>query len=390
MRVGHFTTRYPYPGHFQGRATPYRSGGAERVVATLAARQADAGHDVHVFTAGSRTSTAREDGVTVHRYRRLGAVNTTDLPPGLLVGAPRSSLDVVHAHNSTPPGVLAGALAARLQDVPFVVTHHGGERYTDTGGVLRRVGLRLYVGRMLERLLNAADAVVLPSGRYRECSTALSRVRTPVREILHGTPPADTRPVPQVRAELGIDPSRFVLTSVGVHEPRKGTDVLLEAFATIAGGEPGPLLVLMGRGSETAGLRRQGRRLGLTDAVRVPGHVAEAVKRSYLRAADVFSLPTRTAGAEMSPLVIGEAAAAGTAIVASDLPALRGVLADWGCATFVPPDDPDALARSLQDLRTAPTRMTSLARNGQEYAAATSWEAAASEYVSLYRDLEDG
>jgi glycosyltransferase involved in cell wall biosynthesis len=241
-------------------------------------------------------------------------------------------------------------------------------------------------------VLDAASVVVLPSGGYRRESTALAGVQTPTRVIGNGAPLPDTRPVAAVREALGVDPDRYVVAFVGVHERWKGVDVLIDAFAALASDDtrPRPLLVVMGTGAETEALRDRARRLGVGDAVRFAGYVPEATKRSYLRAADVCAVPTRVAGAEMSPLVLGEAAAAGTALVASDFPALRDALADREPAVFVDPDDPAALAAALRDLRADPGRRERLAAAGLAHARATPWGDAAAAYLSLYREVVDG
>jgi glycosyltransferase involved in cell wall biosynthesis len=93
----------------------------------------------------------------------------------------------------------------------------------------------------------------------------------------------------------------------------------------------------------------------LTDRIVVTGQVAPADVLPRLAAADVLVLPnTASAISERytSPLKLFEYLTLGRPIVASDLPAIREVLADGRTALLVPPGDPRALAHALTRVAT--------------------------------------
>ncbi len=101
-------------------------------------------------------------------------------------------------------------------------------------------------------------------------------------------------------------------------------------------------MLIVGRGDEDELRRSAGK---LAKHLRFLGQVDDAEKASALRSADVYCAPNT--GGESFGIVLVEAMAAGTAVVASDLDAFRRVLMDGTAGRLVPVDDPDALADGL-------------------------------------------
>lgn len=161
-----------------------------------------------------------------------------------------------------------------------------------------------------------------------------------------GAPSAARRA--STRAALGIDEDSPVIVTVGRQEFQKGHDVLYAAAARLAPRHTNLVVLHAGReGAFSPALRRL---LEQTRAdVRVLGHRDDVA--DLVTAADVFAFPSRYEGLGGAVL---EAMALGVPVVASDLPALREILAPAGQA-LVPPDDPaalaDAMARLLDDDR---------------------------------------
>ena len=102
------------------------------------------------------------------------------------------------------------------------------------------------------------------------------------------------------------------------------------------------VLWVAGEGPQTAGLRRAA---GGDGRVQWLGRLNEAEKLSRLRGADVFCAPSLSG--ESFGLVLLEAMAAETAIVATDIPGYSRVVRSDIEAVLVPPEDPDRLAAGL-------------------------------------------
>jgi glycosyltransferase involved in cell wall biosynthesis len=133
------------------------------------------------------------------------------------------------------------------------------------------------------------------------------------------------------------------LVAAGRLSCEKGADVLLEAMPLVRATIPGADLNILGEGSLKPDLLEQCGRLGLTGAVHFAGFQPNPYP--YFKHADLFVLPSRFEGL---PLVVLEALAVGTSVVASDCPgALREIFGDCPKAGLVLPSDPKALAEGI-------------------------------------------
>ncbi|NDB18664.1 MAG: glycosyltransferase, partial [Actinobacteria bacterium] len=100
--------------------------------------------------------------------------------------------------------------------------------------------------------------------------------------------------------------------------------------------------------------------------VDVIGAVPEADKPGVYAGADVYVAPHR--GGESMGLVLVEAMASATAVVATDLPAFRAVSGDGAAAALVPPRDPVALAEAIVRVLDDECYRTALIAAGQQRA----------------------
>jgi glycosyltransferase involved in cell wall biosynthesis len=184
-------------------------------------------------------------------------------------------------------------------------------------------------------------------------------------------PPAAPAAVEQVRRRLSL-PERYLLF-VGALEPRKGLEVLTRAYRDArARGLPSPL-VLVGDGPLRGRLRGG-------DMV-LAGRVSDRELGALYAGARATVLPSMLEGFGFTPL---ESLAAGTPVIASDLPPLRETLADG--ALWVPPGDEAALADALLAVdRDADPRRRLLAA-GRPAAERFSWERAAEKAYAVLRD----
>jgi len=128
-------------------------------------------------------------------------------------------------------------------------------------------------------------------------------------------------------------------------EPRKGMQVLLGALPTLAERFGDIEILIVGRGDEDELRENAGK---LARHLRFLGQVDDAEKASAMRSADVYCAPNT--GGESFGIVLVEAMAAGTAVVASDLDAFRRVLVDGKAGRLVPVDDSAALAAGLTEV----------------------------------------
>jgi len=163
---------------------------------------------------------------------------------------------------------------------------------------------------------------------------------------------------------------------VGRHEPRKGLAVLLEALSWL----PRDVTVWVGGdGPETETLMGQ---VATDDRVQWLGRLDDEQVARRLRGADVFCAPSLHG--ESFGVVLLEAMAAQTPIVASDLPGYRNVARAGHDALLVSPDDAKALALALTDVLERPSLAESLVVSGEARAAEFSMDLLAERYLELY------
>jgi glycosyltransferase involved in cell wall biosynthesis/peptidoglycan/xylan/chitin deacetylase (PgdA/CDA1 family) len=195
------------------------------------------------------------------------------------------------------------------------------------------------VGEVMGRRLRVPrDRIdVVPRGR----DPAALGTRTPERRL-------------QARHALGISTNHPVILAVGRQEYPKGFDILLTAFRRILDEQPRARLYLCGRrGMVSPDLEKQANAIG--QQVTILGHRDDVP--DLICAADVVVLPSRWEGIGG---VLLEAMALEAPVVASNLPALRDVLANGRCGRLVTPERPDELSQAI--LRTL--------RDGEETVAA--------------------
>lgn len=266
--------------------------------------------------------------------------------------------DVLHLHEPLSPGANSAALVGT--DLPAVGTFHAAHPGRNAWYDAFRLPLR----RLAERL-TVRTAVSEEARRNIEATFGLACDILPNGVDVHAFAHADPWPSPR--------PAVFF---VGRHEPRKGLRVLLDAFAAL---DDEAVLWVAGEGPETPTLRRA---TDASAAVEWLGVVSETEKARRLRGATVACFPSIEG--ESFGVVLLEAMAAGTAVVASDLTGYRDVARDGSEALLVPPGDTVALGDTLRRLLHDPALRGRLVDDGRHRAAAFAFDGLAQAFLERY------
>ena len=118
--------------------------------------------------------------------------------------------------------------------------------------------------------------------------------------------------------------------------------------------------------------------------VRALGKVDDERKREALEQADVLCAPSL--GSESFGMVLTEAFAAGTTVVASDIAGYRDVVTDDVDGVLVPPADAQALAEALRDISEEPERRREMARAALRDVERFAWPHVADQVMEAYED----
>jgi phosphatidyl-myo-inositol alpha-mannosyltransferase len=361
-----------------GLVCPYTwdvPGGVQVHIHDLAAALINLGHDVSVITPADDDAPLPPYVVSTGRAVPVpynGAVARMAFGPLSARRVRRwlreGDFDVVHVHEPTTPSL--SLLATWSFDGPLVATFHTSvERsrtlaaaYPILQTALEKISGRIAVSEAARRTLVehlGGDAVLIPNG-----------VRVDAF--------ADVTPLPGWRREGDT------LGFLGrLDEPRKGFPVLLKAFELLSASRPGLRLLVAGPGDSDDALRALPEQL--TPQVTFLGLVSDADKARMLRSADLYIAPN--IGGESFGIVLLEAMATGTPVLASDLDAFRMVLDGGRAGALFPVGDPEALARSAGELLDDPVRRDELAQRARRRARGYDWSIVARDVVRVYETV---
>ncbi len=250
---------------------------------------------------------------------------------------------------------------------------------------------RLFLSVFIPGTMRRSDLIVSPS-RFTK-NEIVSLYGVPAERIAVVSNAVDgsflSAPTPDdlVRAASrnGL-PESFVL-SVGTMQPRKDIPTLLRAFAGVGKEFPGLKLVLVGgRGGRhyDATIDAVIRENDLSDRVVFPGYVPQEDMSALYALARVFVFPSRYEGFGI-PLL--EAFAAGTPVIASDIPPLREVGGD--APIFFRPGDIAVLRESLYTLLIDEQAHARRKRAGTDRLGEYSWARSAGDMLAQYAELSE-
>lgn len=171
---------------------------------------------------------------------------------------------------------------------------------------------------------------------------------------------------------------------IGRAERRKGALDLARAYALVRKQRPDVRLILVSAGPQLNEVRRFVRRERLADVL-FAGRVSDVDKARFLRTADIFCAPST--GRESFGIVLLEAMAAGTAVVASDIHGYKRVVQRNVSALLVEPKDPEALAEALMRLIDEPELRAELAEAGRQKAPEYDWSHVTKQLLGIYEEV---
>ncbi|MBB3604403.1 phosphatidylinositol alpha-mannosyltransferase [Mycolicibacterium sp. BK556] len=242
----------------------------------------------------------------------------------------QGEFDVLHLHEPNAPSL--SMLALQAAEGPIVATFHTSTTKSLTLSVFQGI-LRPFHEKIIGRI-----AVSDLARRWQ-----MEALGSDAVEIPNGVDVAALKSAP--RLEGYPRPGKTVLFLGRFDEPRKGMEVLVGALPTLVERFADVEILIVGRGDEDELRDKCG---DLAGHLRFLGQVDDAEKASALRSADVYCAPHT--GGESFGIVLVEAMAAQTPVVASDLDAFRRVLLDGEAGRLVPVEDSDALADALIEM----------------------------------------
>ncbi len=362
-----------------GIVCPYsldRPGGVQLHVMDLAEALMGRGHHVSVIAPAAPHTQVPDYVVTAGRsipVRYNGS--TARIKFGMLAAMRvrrwmrEGEFDVVHLHEPGTMSLSVIAMWARLG--PTVATFHTSNEHS--------------------RIMRNAKPFIKPG--YEELDARIAVSPSADRTITRHLRVAATHIIPN-----GVDTDDYVnavpvkewqgskrAPTIGIlgrmDESRKGLDEFLGAIPYVRTRHPHARFLVAGRFSDRVAAKAA--RAG----AEVVGELDEGMKARFMASVDVYCAPNT--GGESFGIVLVEAMAAGTAVVASNLTAFRDVATDSdgeACAAMHTVGDSVELAARVHALIVDPEARAELARRGQERAGTFDWRQVAPRIEETYRD----
>ena len=265
------------------------------------------------------------------------------------------AFDVVHVHEPLVPGPSLTALL--VKKAPVVATFHSaGESaaYRTFSRQLKWVASRIDI-----RVAVSKDAVELAQ-RY---------IGGDYEILFNGIELGDY-------SSSSTTPRENAIFFIGRHEERKGLSILLEAVSKLP---PDVRVWIASDGPQTAELKT---RFASDSRIEWLGRISDSEKISRMSRASVFCAPSLHG--ESFGVVLLEAMAAGTPVVASNLDGYRNVATDDETALLVETGNVAGLASALARVLVDPRLAARLTANGREHAQRFSMDALADRYIEMY------
>ena len=279
----------------------------------------------------------------------------------------QGDFDVLHLHEPNAPSL--SMLALNIAEGPIVATFHTSTTKSLTLSVFEPI-LRPMHEKIVGRI-----AVSDLARRWQ-----MEALGSDAVEIPNGVDVASFATAPMLDGYPR--PGRSILFLGRFDEPRKGMSVLMGALPAVVERFADIEVLVVGRGDEAELRETAGQ---LAGHLRFLGQVDDVQKAAAMRSADVYCAPNT--GGESFGIVLVEAMAAGTAVVASDLDAFRRVLDDGRGGRLVSVDDPDDLAAGLIDVLSDDARRARYIECAAELVQRYDWSVVALQIMRVYETV---
>lgn len=364
--------------------SPYffpEGGGLENYVLQISKRLIQRGYRLTVVSLSKKKHGKTDiQGIPVHLIRSSVPLSNTPLNitllPRLLFLLHGATTDLIHAHTPVPFAADMAAMASRLSKVPLVITYHSqtllrGQFFLD---------LLASCYRPFELLtLNQTKKIVTVTKRPPK---HLKRWQKKIKWI----PP-------------GVDPHQFIdtpypsschrLLYIGPLDrsfPSKGIEIILQSVMIVKNKIPDVMLDIVGGGDLEVFYRERVKKDGCSDNVVFHGKCPYHAIPSFLQRTNLLIVPSLKS--EGTPTVILEAMSSGRPVIGTDVGGIPDIIESSNSGIVIPPSDPQALAKAVENLLEDPDRAERYGKLGREAVRERySWDHITDQYEEIYREI---
>lgn len=364
-----------------GIVSPYDftwPGGVTNHISHLAHRFTTMGHQVKILTPHSPSRDMPTDGDFIPLGRSVpiptgGSVARISLSVWLYGRIKEllnnEAFDILHIHEPLAPFLPIGVLQCSTSvNVGTFHAYHGSHRAYRVSHPLLRLWYKKLDGRIAVSEAALQHVSKFFPGTYEIIPNGID-----IEHFAKGVTPIED-----------FQDGKINILFVGRLEKRKGLRYLLEAFAQLRWQFPETRLIVVGPGNPDKDCYRVMSERSLKDVVFV-GPVSYDSLARYYNTADIFCTPAT--GKESFGIVLLEAMASSTPIVATDIEGYAALLEDGKYGRLVPPKDSSALADALASLIKQPKVMEQMALDGRKAVEKYSWKVVSQQVLDYYKSL---
>ncbi len=336
------------------------------------------GHDVRVIAPASQgVPTIGDRFIPIGRPRPIPASGSICritlslwLAPRIKKVLAREKFDIIHLHEPFMPMLCSALLRySETANVGTFHAYHGSPGY-NFGWPISAIILYRRRRKLMGKIAVSRPAMNFASkhvpGHYNIIPNGV--------DLEHFTP--DVAPIERFRD------GKVNILFVGRLEKRKGLDHLLKAYRQVKAKVPESRLIVVGPGTRLRKkYEKHVRRSGLEDVV-FAGYTSYDELPRYYKTADIFCTPAT--GQESFGIVLLEAMAVGTPVVATNIDGYAGVMTQGKEGLLVPPKDDTELARALLSLMSDEPLRRQMGARGLVTAQQYDWKKIARQVFELY------
>jgi len=382
MKIGFITGAYlPAPG------------GVTTSVVNFSRQLRGLGHEVRVFCPEYPEEDTKEEEnvfrITSYYSPLLKDFRLTDpFQAARVFRKEFSELDIVHIHLPTIMSTPARWIAS-YYDVPIFLTYH-----TNLELYIRHYvpGVPKNVARSLTRFYTARETqngekIFVPSPDMKELLGSYD-LEPPIEVLPTGinldTYDSRSDEIRSLREQFGIREEEKILLYVGRVGSEKNVGFLLDAFRRISRQYSPVHFVIVGGGRGLGKVLARVSKMNSSRTIHFTGYVEDDdILARYYQEADVFLFASLT---ETQGLVIAEALAAGTPVVAVDAPGVRDVL-NQGKGGYLVPEEINPFSEKVLALLEDKELLNSKAMEAREVAEKFSAETMAGKLLKSYKEV---
>jgi len=358
-----------------GMVCPYgwdTPGGVQSHIRDLAEHLIEEGHYVSVLTPISDDSVKHEDYV-VNAGKPI-SIPVNGSVARVLFGPIASSrakqwiasgdFDLLHLHEPAIPSL--SLLACSAAEGPLVGTFH----------VSTPKKKAIYaIGPILEPIVEKLNARIAVSELAR--STLKDHFDTDAVVIPNGI---DGQKYANAKVNSEYSNGHTVGFIGRIEEPRKGLQVLIDSLSIVARFIPDVQFLVAGPGDSNEFTKKLNPQL--KSRIKFLGLLSNEEKERFLKSIQIYVAPNT--GSESFGIILTEALSAGTAVVASDIPAFKAVLENGEAGELFKNEDSADLAKVLVALLRDGDKRKRLGENGRLSAQKYDWQVVAEQIENVY------